>query len=51
MATRGSYVHKPMVKFSGASENFSFFCNFLKTLMVSDKTIYKAFRSFIKLYK
>ena len=24
MATRGSYVHKPIVKFSGASQNVSF---------------------------
>ena len=39
---RGSYVHKRMVKFSRA---FQFFwCKFLKILMVSDKTIHKAFR-------
>ena len=44
--TRGSYVHKPiMVKFSGASQKcISFCCNFLKLLLVPDKTIHKVFR-------
>ena len=46
MITRGRYVHKPMVKFSRASWKIVFFCvcNFLKILMVSDKTIHNAFR-------
>ena len=48
MATRGSYmyVHNSMAEFSGASENVSFICNFLKKkLMVSDKKIHRAFRT------
>ena len=36
-----SYVHKPVVNFLG-HPNF-FVCKFLKILMVSDKTIHKAF--------
>ena len=44
MSTRGSYVHKPMVNIFGASQNVVL-CNFLKILMVSDKIIYKAFRT------
>ena len=43
--TRGSYVHKPMVKFSGASQIFFLcVCKFLKQIDVLDKTIHKAFR-------
>ena len=42
--TRGSYVHKPMARFSGASPQLIFF-NFLKILIVSHKTIHMmAFR-------
>ena len=47
MITRGSYVHKTMVRFLGASrKSIGFFCvcKILKILMVSDKTIHKAFR-------
>ena len=46
MITRGSYVHKHMVKFSGAPSpgKCKDFCKFVKMLMVSDKTINKAFR-------
>ena len=46
----GSYVHKPMVKFLGRRKFFVLFCfvllfacKFLKILMVSDKTVHKAF--------
>ena len=39
IAARGSYVNS-MVKFSGASRNVTL-CNFLKMLIVSDKTILK----------
>ena len=44
MITRGSYVHKPMVKFSGASRKIVFYANFSK-YQVSDKkkTTHKAF--------
>ena len=49
--TRGSYVHKPMVKFGEASRKCYFFvCNFLKILTVSDKTFTRLLE-FIKLYK
>ena len=41
--TRGSYVHKPMARFSGHPPNFFFF-KFLKILMVSHKTSNMAFR-------
>ena len=50
MITRRKFVHKPMVKFLGASPIFFFFFfgggggKFLKILMVSDKTTDKAFR-------
>ena len=43
------YVHNSMVKFLGASQNCLFFGNFLKILMVSDKMIYRAFRSHVTL--
>ena len=38
MTTRGSYVHKPMVKIFGGIPKVLVLCNFLKILMVSDKT-------------
>ena len=43
---RGSYVHKPMIKFSVPSpwNDFFFVTNFSTLLMVSVKTIHKAFR-------
>ena len=53
MVTGSKYVHKfiqpiidqwTMVKFLGGVLNFFIFCKFLKILMVSDKTIHKAFR-------
>ena len=52
MITRGSFVHKPMVKFLGASPPPPF-CptKFLKILMVSDKTIHMAIRINKTLYK
>ena len=40
--TRWSYVYNPIIKYSGASQKFYIF--FLKIWMVSDKTIYRAFR-------
>ena len=51
MATRGSYVHKPMVKFSEGIPKMLVLCNFFKILMVSDKMIHWAFRTHIPLYK
>ena len=45
MATRRSYVHNSMVKFSRAYRKLLVLCNFLKMLMVSDKTVHRAFRS------
>ena len=50
MITRGSFVHtcKPMVKFQGPPKKV--FCKFLKMLMISDKTIQKAFRIHKTLY-
>ena len=42
--TRESFVHKPMVKFLGGSLKKSCFGKFLKVLLVSHKTIHKAFR-------
>ena len=45
MAARGSYVHNSMVKFLGGIPKMLVLCNFLKILMVSDKTIHKAFRT------
>ena len=47
--TRGSYVHKIMVTFSGASQKLvSFFAifSFLEIVMVSDKTIHKPISAF-----
>ena len=44
MATRGSYVHNSMAKFSGGGIPKIFvLCNFLKMLMVLDKTMHRAF--------
>ena len=40
MTTKGSYVHKPIVKFLGHPEMFFL----LKILMVLDKMIHKVFR-------
>ena len=45
MATRGSYVHTSMVRFSGGIPKMLVLCNFLEILMVSDKIIHKAFRT------
>ena len=47
MATRGSYVHNSLVKLSGASQKC--FMQFLKILMVSDKTIHRAFGTYTTL--
>ena len=44
MASRGSYVHKSMVQFSG----MLVLCSFLKILMVSDKN--DSLLELIKLY-
>ena len=44
MTTRGSYVHKPMVKIFGGISKTLHFLQFSQTLMVSDKTIHKALR-------
>ena len=44
MATRGSYVHNSIVIFQGHSEKLLVLCKILKILMVSAKTIHKAFR-------
>ena len=44
MATRGSYVHNSMVEFSGGIPKKLVLSNFLKILMVSDKTLLRAFR-------
>ena len=43
MITRGSYVHKPMVKFLGPQKTFPPPPPF-KILMVSDQTIHRAFK-------
>ena len=51
MATRGSYVHNSMVKILGASRKMLVLCNFLKILMVSDKTIYKPCVELVELCK
>ena len=50
MATRGSYVHKSMVEFSGASRKFSL-CNFLRKLMVSDNNKITGVLELKELYK
>ena len=39
------FVHNSMVKLSGGIPKIVVLSNFLKILMVSDKTIHKAFRS------
>ena len=46
MMTRGKYVHvhNSMVDFTGIPKMLVL-CNFHKILMVSDKTIHKAFRT------
>ena len=44
MATKGNYVHN-YGKIFGGILNTLILCNFLKTVMVSDKTIHKAFRT------
>ena len=46
--TSQATVHNSMVKFLGASRKCFFF--FLKILMVSDKMIYKDFRTRVTLY-
>ena len=50
MTTRGSYVHKPMLTFSGASQIFFFFCNFSKYWWFQTKRFTRLLE-FIKLYK
>ena len=45
MATRGSYVHKSMVTHFWGISKMLVLCNFLNMLMVSDKTIHRAFSS------
>ena len=45
MATRGSYVHNSMVKFSGVSRDFTFMQFSKKILIVSGKMIHRAFRT------
>ena len=53
MATRWSYVHNSMERFSGHPENFTFmqFAQNPKILMVSGKTIHMAFRTHATLYR
>ena len=44
--TKGSYVHKnkPQSKIFGGITKMLIVCNFLETMMVSDKMIHKAFK-------
>ena len=45
MATRWSYVHKLYGKLFDGIPKILVLCNFLKVLLVSHKTIHKAFRT------
>ena len=49
-ATRRSYVHKPIVKFSGASPKCLLFANFSKYLWFKTKQ-FTGLLEFVKLYK
>ena len=49
MITRGSYVHKPMAKFSGASQKCLFFAYFSKYGRFQTKHLTRLFE-FMKLY-
>ena len=50
MTTRGSYVHKPMVNFSGASQKFYFYAIFSKYSWFQTKR-FTSLLELIKLYE
>ena len=51
MPNRGSYVYKLYGSIFGASPKMLVLCNFIRKLMVSDKTIHRAFRTHTTLRK